>query len=547
MTGQCCLVCVDLTTPPTPCVEGETKRGDGDPCQRCRCIGGEFQCFHDQTICPQDYQNSEEVPFGDTSNPRCVERSTQINRETCERCMCISGAFQCYRDPSVCPQVLATADLNLNCTNVQCPRTECPSHQIPRNVTGQCCLVCVDLTTPPTPCVEGETKRGDNDPCQRCRCIGGEFRCFHDQTICSQDYQNSEEVPFGDTSNPMCVERSTQVNNETCERCMCISGAFQCYRDPSVCPQTLATADLNLNCTNVQCPRTECPSHQIPRNVTGQCCLVCVDLTTPPTPCVEGETKRGDDDPCQRCRCIGGEFRCFHDQTICPQDHQNSEEVTSNPSCVERSTQINRETCERCMCISGTFQCYRDPSVCPQNHQNSPRCIERSTQINHETCERCMCIGGAFQCYRDLSVCPQSHFNKRSVVVLPKTQFITKTQRRSSKLNQDGVDIKELNEEPKERELSSTYTQGKLLVCTKYNTRCLHLYNSQSFIIVSIILSIIFISAGDRNQRDTTLYILVSAAALLVIIVLGILFGVIATLWYKVNRLRNLSKETVSV
>ena len=393
ISGECCQICIPKPVIDPPYIPIPSCQQEGeftDPynsCLRCFCHRGQKACMDISGICDTISNDCEKVVYPDGQCcPVC-----EVRKETSPG---ISQSIS-YQD----------------CSTVRCPSIDCPTHQIPKNVPGQCCRACVSLYPQPERCVEKTTKRG-NDPCERCRCIRGAFKCYKDPRICPRKHQNyAGEVLFGDPSNPSCVERSTQINRETCERCMCIGGAFQCYRDPRICTQIHAK-----------------------------------------------EASFGD---------------------------------PSNPSCVEKSTQVNRETCERCMCIGGAFQCYRDPRICTQTHQNNakeasfgdpnnPSCVKGSTQVNRETCERCMCIGGAFQCYRDPSVCPQSQASRKGKVVLPKIQFITKTQRNekiSYKLNQDGVeeiDIEEVNEEPKYhpeeeieailQEQSSTHTNGIIIV-----------------------------------------------------------------------------------
>ncbi|KAF5276557.1 hypothetical protein FQR65_LT03987 [Abscondita terminalis] len=234
-------------------------------------------------------------------------------------------------------------------SNIQC-HTPCTNPQPPE--PGKCCPTCSECK------INGQTATDDrdvtsDDPCLKCRCIGGRLTCSKKACPVLQCSSDRQHQPPGECC-PKCTgTRSLYTYPKTCTlgsrfhrdgelfdigrctRCSCINETSICHRDS--CPI--------LNCA---------PEFQQKR--AGNCCKECVFPEEFRTQCSYAGVIYEDGqswklDACSSCKCVQGMPSCA--MTRC--------NVTLPCPPGSRLTHPSGECCGRCEESEGVCMAFGDP------------------------------------------------------------------------------------------------------------------------------------------------------------------------------------------
>ncbi|XP_061107394.1 kielin/chordin-like protein [Conger conger] len=393
----CCPVCKVCVVDGLEFEEGEEWDAEGQPCRRCRCVGGEPVCH--VTRCPAV----------SCLHPSKLEGQCCATCDLCSYNQRIYSNGQDFHDPDDPCQQCRCQDGTVKCTVAQCPPPTCSSPQTP---PGQCCPQCPNCDFDNRVFVDGEEFPSPVNPCQECVCSGGRVDC-QDQECphptctyplsgsCCRNNCNGCNYAGKEYPNGMEFPHPT----DRCRTCHCING--------------------NVQCLMKRCPPQQCSN---PSMVPGECCPQC---PAPPADCLyKGQSYKHSErfydpaDKCRTCICTNGSVSC--QRRPCSHAHCTHPILqdccrTCDGCLYDGKEHANGETfadrsdpCGMCVCRQGTVTCERKhcPAVtCPfpvqtQCCQICDGCSYVGEEyLNGEEftdprskCKRCSCAGGHVTC-----------------------------------------------------------------------------------------------------------------------------------------------------
>ncbi|XP_051512067.1 kielin/chordin-like protein isoform X2 [Myxocyprinus asiaticus] len=395
--GECCPTCSACD------VDGQPYNGSFstlDGCQTCTCQGGTQACV-DVHQCPQTCHDGVKLPFGSCCKDcsRCNYEgqvvldgvSFQVSRDPCKHCVCNGG--------------------NVACSTETCPALAC---NLVETVGGQCCPRCRSCFEDNVWHLHGSQWKHPNEACMTCTCSEGQVRC--DSEWCDVRCSNPASPRPGSCC-PVCDGCS--VNGVDIPNGQRLPPGPQCEGD-CVCENG------NIGCTPHPCPPTPC---QYPIRRPGECCARCEECIYEGEQYVDGQTFVSRQDPCLRCRCLGGQVSCDPTESSCQAvycTHPAKPRGQCCPSCdmceyEGRIYENGKEfrppgggPCLQCICKRGNVRCHQErcPTLScanpipPQPNSCCPVCsgcvwngvvyVEGDTWTDAD--QSCSCEGGQVAC-----------------------------------------------------------------------------------------------------------------------------------------------------
>ena len=211
----------------------------------------------------------------------CVDGDTRPDDDGCNTCVCEDGEWSC-----TLMACMECTDGDTRTADDGCNTCVCESGFW--SCTEMACGECTD----------GETRPAD-DGCNTCVCESGMWGCT--------------EIACGE-----CTDGETRPAGDGCNTCSCLDGEWLCTQIPCTtfegcieacadCEDPNAEGVEYFGASQEECALIDfdCSGDREP--FANECGCGCVAVTT--EACVDGET-RPDDDGCNDCTCIGGDWVC---------------------------------------------------------------------------------------------------------------------------------------------------------------------------------------------------------------------------------------------